>query len=53
VYLAEEAVNMRSIFIKPVPFDMTEDRLKAIFEEVGDVAPNGVRLNMDARKSLR
>lgn len=44
---------MRSIFIKPIPFDMTEERLRSIFEEVGDVADKGVRLNFDSRKSPR
>lgn len=51
--MAEEAINMRSIFIKPIPLNMTEERLKAIFEQAGDVAQNGVRLNLDARESSR
>jgi hypothetical protein len=41
----EYPVTRRSIFVKPVPRDITEDELKKVFEEAGDVAQDGVRIN--------
>lgn len=47
----EYPVTRRSIFVKPVPHDITEEELKKVFEEAGDVAGDGVRINCGPSKS--